>query len=56
MVKKVKGHPIKLFFILSYLAFFLTIFISNIPSIIILAPIVVLVTKKLKLNPVVYII
>jgi len=56
MVKKVKWHPIKLFFILSYLTFFLTIFISNIPSIIIIAPIVVLVTKKLKLNPVVYII
>ncbi len=56
MVKKVKGHPIKLFFILSYLAFFLTIFISNIPSIIILAPIVILVTKKLKLNPIAYVI
>jgi len=56
IVKKVKWHPIKIFFILSYLAFFLTIFISNIPAIIILAPIVISVTKKLKLNPIAYII
>jgi len=55
IAKKVKWNPIKLFFILSYLAFFLTIFISNIPSIIILAPIVISITKKLKLNPVPYI-
>ncbi len=56
IVKKVKWHPIKLFFILSYLAFFLTIFISNIPSIIILAPIVISITRKLKLNSIPYII
>ena len=56
IVKKVKWHPIKIFFILSYLAFFLTVFISNIPAIIILAPIVISVTKKLKLNAIPYII
>jgi len=55
IVKKVKGHPVKIFFILSYLAFFLTIFISNIPTIIILSPIVLSVTKKLKLNAIPYI-
>ena len=56
IVKKVKWSPIKLFFILSYLAFFLTIFISNIPTIIIMAPIVILIAKKLKLNSMPYII
>ncbi len=56
IVKKVKWSPIKLFFILSYLAFFLTIFISNIPTIIIMAPIVILIAKKLKLNVMPYII
>ena len=56
IVKKVKGHPVKLFFILSYLAFFMTVFISNIPTIIILSPIVLLITKHLKLNSIPYII
>ena len=56
IAKKVNGHPIKLFFILVYMSFLLTIFISNIPTIIILAPIVVLITKKLDIPTVPYII
>ena len=56
IAKKVNWHPIKLFFILSYMAFFLTIFISNIPTIIILAPIVVLITRKLDIPTIPYII
>jgi Na+/H+ antiporter NhaD/arsenite permease-like protein len=38
------------------MAFILTIFISNIPTIIILAPIVVLITKKLDIPTIPYII
>jgi len=54
--KKLNGSPIKLFFVLSYMAFILTIFISNIPTIIILAPIVILITKKLDIPTIPYII
>jgi len=56
IAKKVNWSPIKLFFILSYMAFFLTVFISNIPTIIILAPIVVLITRKLDIPTIPYII
>lgn len=56
IAKKVNGHPIKLFFILSYMAFVMTVFISNIPTIIILAPIVVLITRKLDIPTIPYII
>ncbi len=56
IAKKIKGSPVKLFFILSYISFFLTVFISNIPTIIILAPIVVLITKKLDVPTTPYII
>jgi Na+/H+ antiporter NhaD/arsenite permease-like protein len=38
------------------MAFILTIFISNIPTIIILAPIVVLITRKLDIPTIPYII
>jgi len=56
IAKKVNGHPVKLFFILSYMTFLLTIFISNIPTIIILAPLVVLITRKLDIPTIPYII
>lgn len=56
IAKKINGNPVKLFFILSYMAFFLTIFISNIPTIIIMAPIVVLITRKLDIPTIPYII
>lgn len=55
IAKAVKWSPKKLFFIFSYMAFFLTVFISNIPTIIILAPIVTLITKKLDLPSMPYI-
>lgn len=56
IAKKVNWSPVKLFFILSYMAFFMTVFISNIPTIIILAPIVVLITRKLDIPTIPYII
>lgn len=56
IAKFVQGSPKKLFFIFSYMAFFMTVFISNIPTIIILAPIVILITKKLDLPVIPYII
>ncbi len=56
IVRKVKWHPILLFLTLSYLSFFMTVFISNIPTIIILTPIVLLITKSLDLPPLPYII
>ncbi len=56
IVRKLNAHPIKIFYALSYIAFFMTVFISNIPTIIILAPIVVLITRKLDLPTIPYII
>ena len=55
LVKKIKWHPILLFVVLSYLSFLMTIFMSNIPTIIILSPLVLIITKKLKLSPIPYI-
>ena len=54
--KKLNGSPTKLFFVFAYMAFLMTIFISNIPTIIILAPIVILITSKLDLPSVPYLI
>ena len=56
IAKKVNGSPKKLFFIFAYMAFIMTVFISNIPTIIILAPIVVLITRKLDLPSIPYVI
>lgn len=56
IAKKVKWNPKKLFFIFAYMAFFMTVFISNIPTIIILAPIVILITTKLYLPSFPYIV
>ena len=56
IVKKVNWSPIKLFFIFAYMAFFMTIFISNIPTIIILSPIIILITKKLDIPSIPYVI
>ena len=56
IAQKIKWNPKKLFFIFSYMAFFMTVFISNIPTIIILAPIIVLITHKLKIPTLPYII
>ena len=56
LAKKLHWSPTKLFFVFAYMAFFMTIFISNIPTIIILAPIVVLITSKLDLPSVPFLI
>lgn len=56
VVKKLKWSPTKLFFVFSYMAFIMTIFISNIPTIIILAPIIILITSKIDLPTLPYLI
>ena len=56
IAKKVDWSPKKLFFIFAYMAFFMTVFISNIPTIIILAPIVILITRRLDLPSIPYVI
>lgn len=56
IAKRVKWNPIKLFFIFAYIAFIMTVFISNIPTIIILAPIIILITTKLNLPSIPYVI
>ena len=56
IAKKVNWSPKKLFFIFAYMAFIMTVFISNIPTIIILAPLVILITTKLDLPTTPYII
>src|ERR1700704_1884909 len=39
LVKKVKGNPRKLLAVLGYLALFMTAFLSNIPTVLILTPV-----------------
>lgn len=56
IVRLVKWSSKKLFFIFAYMAFIMTIFISNIPTIMILAPIVILITKKLDIPSMPYVI
>lgn len=56
IAKKINGNPTKLFFIFSFIAFVMTVFISNIPTIIILAPIVILISTKLDLPSFPYVI
>lgn len=56
IAKKLNWNPKKIFFSFCYIAFFMTIFLSNIPTIIILAPIIILITTKLNLPRIPYII
>lgn len=56
IAKKLNWNPVKLFFVFIYMSFFMTIFISNIPTIIILAPIVVLISSKLDIPSIPYLI
>ncbi len=49
LVKKVKGNPTKLLIVMGYLSLTLTIFISNIPTILILTPIILVLVRQLKL-------
>ena len=54
IVKSVKGNPKLLLIVLGYLALFMTAFLSNIPTILILAPITLALIKTLKLPPLPY--
>ncbi len=49
MVKKVKGDPKHLFVAIGYLTFVMTAFISNIPTILILTPVLLVLIRTLKL-------
>jgi Na+/H+ antiporter NhaD/arsenite permease-like protein len=51
LVKKVEGNPQKLLFALGYLALFMTMFLSNIPTVLILTPLILVLIKELKLPP-----
>ncbi len=49
LVKKVKGDPVRLLFVIGYLTLAMTAFFSNIPTILILTPILLILIKQLKL-------
>jgi len=51
LVKLVKGKPRMLLIALGYLTLFMTAFFSNIPTILILAPVVLVLIKQLNLPP-----
>jgi Na+/H+ antiporter NhaD/arsenite permease-like protein len=54
IVKKVKGKPIPLLIALSYLTLFMTATLSNIPTVLIVVPILLVLIKELKLPPIPY--
>jgi Na+/H+ antiporter NhaD/arsenite permease-like protein len=49
LVKKVKGNPRMLLIVLGYLALFMTAFLNNIPTVLILTPVLLVLIKELKL-------
>ena len=49
LVKKVRGNPQRLLIVLGYLALFMTAFLSNIPTVLILTPVILVLIKELKL-------
>lgn len=49
LVKKVKANPFALLAVLGYLTLFMTTFFSNIPTILIMAPVALVLIKQLKL-------
>ncbi len=54
IVKKVKGKPIPLLIAISYLTLFMTATLSNIPTVLIVTPILLVLIKELKLPSVPY--
>ena len=54
LVKMVKGNPVKLLISLGYLTLFMTAFFSNIPTVLILAPVVLVLIRELELPPLPY--
>lgn len=49
LVKLVKGQPRALLIVISYLTYILAVFLSNIPTVLILVPVVLVLIKQLKL-------
>lgn len=49
LVKIVKGRPVSLIIALGYLTLFMTAFFSNIPTVLILAPVILVLVRELKL-------
>lgn len=49
LIKAVQGHPIGLLVALGYLTWLMTTFLSNIPTVLILTPIVLILVRQLKL-------
>ncbi len=54
IVKKVKGKPIPLLIAMGYLTLFMTATLSNIPTVLIVTPILLVLIKELKLPPIPY--
>ena len=52
LLKMTKGHPIKVFFVLTAFTAFTSAFLDNVTTVIIMMPIVFVVTKKFDMNPV----
>ncbi len=55
IVKKVKGKPIALLVALGYLTWIMTVFLSNIPTVLIIMPVLLVLIKELKLPALPYI-
>lgn len=51
IAKKVKGKPIILLIAISYLTFFMTMCVSNIPTVLIMLPVLLILIRELKLPP-----
>ncbi len=49
IVKKVKGKPVALLVALGYLTWIMTVFLSNIPTVLIILPVLLVLIKELKL-------
>jgi len=49
LAKKVKGHPVKLLVAIGYLTLFMTVFLSNVPTVLIMLPVLLILIKELKL-------
>jgi Na+/H+ antiporter NhaD/arsenite permease-like protein len=55
LAKKVRGNQFLLLIAIAYLTFFMTIFLSNIPTVLIMLPVLLILIKELKLPPFPYI-
>lgn len=52
LLKLTKGHPIKVFFTLTALTAFMSAFLDNVTTVILMLPVIFIVTKKFEMNPV----